>query len=115
MECKNFLDQTTYRYETGLFVVKLPFKQSIGVLANSFQNALCRFYALERKLNMNPDLKQKYSAFIIEFLSLGHMEVIPDKEIASSNSDSYYLPHHCVFKEDANEASVFNCEGFSYC
>ena len=36
MECKNFFDQTTYRDETGRFVVKLPFKQSIGVRGNSF-------------------------------------------------------------------------------
>ena len=106
MECENFFDQTTYRDETGPFVVKLPFKQSIGVLGNSFQSALRRFYALERKLNMNPDLKQRYSAFINEFLSLGHIEVIPDKEIAISNSDSYYLPHHCVFKEDSSTTKL---------
>ena len=106
MECENFFDQTTYRDKTGRFVVKLPFKQSIGILGNSFQSALCRFYALERKLNMNPDLKQRNSAFINEFLSLRHMEVIPDKEIAISNSDSYYLPHHCVFKEDSSTTKL---------
>ena len=106
MQCENFFDQTTYRDETGRFAVKLPFKQSIGILGNSFQSALRRFYALERKLNMNPDLKQRYSAFIFEFLSLGHMEVIPDKEIAIRNSDSYYLPHHCVFKEDSSTTKL---------
>ena len=30
------------------------------------------------------------------------MEVIPDKEIGISNNDSYYLPHHCVSKEDSS-------------
>ena len=106
MECENFFEQTTYRDETGRFVVKLPFKQSICVLGNTFQSALRRFHALERKLNMNPDLKQRYCAFIIEFLSLGHMEVIPDKEIAFSNNDSYYLPHHCVLKEDSSTTKL---------
>ena len=106
MECANFFDQNTHCDETGRFVVKLPFKQSIGVLGKSFQSDLCRFYALERKLNMNPDLKQRYSAFNNEFLSPGHMEVIPHKEIAISKSDSYYLPHHCVFKEDSSTTKL---------
>ena len=106
MECEKFFDQTTYRDETGRFVVKLPFKQPIGVLGNPFQSALRRFYALERKLNINPDLKQRHSASIIEFLSLGHMEVIPDKKTAISNSDSYYLPHHCVFKEESSTTKL---------
>ena len=71
MECECFFEQTTYREKNGRFVVKLLFKQSIGVLGNFFQSAPRRFYALERKLNINQDLKQTYSAFIHEFLSLG--------------------------------------------
>ena len=55
---------------------------------------------------MNPDLKQRYSAFIIEFFSRGHLEDIPDKEIAICKSDSYYLPHHCVFKEDSSTTKL---------
>ena len=46
------------------------------------------------------------SAFNIRFFSLGHMEVIPDKGIAISNNDSYYLPHHCVFKEDSSTTKL---------
>ena len=34
------------------------------------------------------------------------MEVIPDNEIAISNSDSYYLPHHYVFKEDSSTTKL---------
>ena len=59
------------------------------------------FLALECILNMNQDLRQRYSASNIEFFSLGQLEVIEDKKIEISINDSHYLPHLCVFKEDS--------------
>jgi len=36
-----------------------------------------RFLSLERKLNRNPVVKDQYSAFIKEYLGLGHMSLVP--------------------------------------
>lgn len=55
-----------------------------------------RFYALEKRLDRQPSLKQQYSDFIQEYLMLDHMELVNNK---NANFDGYYLPHHAVIKE----------------
>ncbi|XP_058817840.1 uncharacterized protein LOC131681145 [Topomyia yanbarensis] len=59
--------------------------------------ALRRFYALERRLNQHPDLKQQYSEFMSEYEDLGHC-----KEINEFNDpphiSKWYLPHHAVIR-----------------
>lgn len=90
---------TTRIGEDGRFIVKLPTRPSISELQSNEENAIKRFYALEKKLNQNQVLKEKYSDFIKEFIELKHMEKIPHHQINTDNS--YYLPHHCVLKDSS--------------
>ena len=88
-----------------IFVVKLPFKEDTH-LGESLTQAESRFKSLERRLDGNPDLRKRYSYFINEFISLDHMEVIPQEEINKPSNEVYYLPNHCVFKEDSTTTKL---------
>lgn len=58
------------------------------------QQALKRFYSLERKLNKNPQIKQEY-------LELGHMRPL-EKTNKTFSVPHFFLPHHAVFKENSS-------------
>ena len=75
-------------------------------LGESLTHAESRFKSLERLLDGNPDLRKRYSDFINEFISLDHMEGIPQEEINKPSNEVYYLPHHCVFKEDSTTTKL---------
>ena len=78
-----------------------------------------RFIRLEYTLRQNVDLFRKYSAFIQEFIDLGDLEKVQHGDI--NNSPNFYLPHHCVLKEDKKttklrvvfDASTITTTGFS--
>ena len=102
---QHFLDRTT-RDKSGRFFVKLPFKENESNLGDSLQNAKRRFLSLEKRLSKVPEIKQQYTDFINEFLALGHMEVVPEKEIDIKPSKSFYLPHHFVTKADSTTTKL---------
>ncbi|XP_018302674.1 uncharacterized protein [Mycetomoellerius zeteki] len=78
-------------------IVKLPFKEHApNSMGNSREVALKRLYGIERRLNRDPHLKIQYSEFMNEYLALGHMKLIDEQ--SDHCSESFYLPHHCVFK-----------------
>lgn len=101
-ECENHFKTTTHRDSSGRFILSLPLKPNFSQLGDTFQIALKRFYALEQKLDKNPEIKQSYCDFISEYKTLGHMsEISPDIANPNPTYPSYYLPHHCVEKSDS--------------
>ncbi|XP_071650769.1 uncharacterized protein [Temnothorax longispinosus] len=52
--------------------------------------------SLERRLMRDTRLRDQYTAFMADYLSLGHMAAVPDAEI--DRPEAHYLPHHAVFK-----------------
>nr|XP_012215482.1 PREDICTED: uncharacterized protein LOC105667925 [Linepithema humile] len=82
---------------TGRYVVRLPRKEDKAVrLGASRPAALSMLLSSERRLSKQPDLHKRYTDFMVEYLALGHMNPVgPEKSVAR---DSYYLPHHAVFK-----------------
>lgn len=75
-----------------------------GQLANNCQEALNLLLNLERRLMRNLRLREQYVAFMIEYLTLGHMEVMPNPELHQDGA--YYLPHHAVFKHSNPEGKI---------
>ena len=63
-----------------------------------------RFLRLEQTLHRDESLLKKYSAFIQEFLDLGHLEKVESLEL--DVFPNYYLPHHCVLKEDSSTTKL---------
>ena len=99
MVTKNHYDATT-KLVNGQFQVKLPFKPTATPLGESKASALRRFLMLEKRLEANPKLHQQYRDFIHEFIDLEHLEEVPKYELELPPHKCFYLPHHCVQKEN---------------
>lgn len=98
--CEAHFAATTTRDETGRSVVTLPEKvEVLHQLGKSYEVAKRRLMLLIRRLEANPSLKAAYSAFIAEYLQLGHMEEVSNNP--TSTTFSYFLPHHCVVRPDS--------------
>lgn len=118
--CETDFLKTFTRDKTGRFTVALPLRKNYAELGDSLNNASVRFYSLERKLNRNEILRQRYVSFINEYIALGHMTEITADESSSSNI-VYYLPHHGVEKENSTttklrvvfDGSAKSCSGLS--
>ncbi|XP_059045891.1 uncharacterized protein LOC131841587 [Achroia grisella] len=97
--CEKEYIATTHRNEHGRYVVHLPFKNSCEpVFSGSRDIAERRFYALERRLSRDPDLKRQYVEFMFDYLQSGHMSLVPTSE---KRRGKYYIPHHCVVRPDS--------------
>ncbi|XP_041765713.1 uncharacterized protein LOC121590278 [Anopheles merus] len=97
--CEDHYTATTTREEDGRYMVQLPRKpEMIGKLGDSKTIALRRFLAIERRLQREPDTQRAYVDFMEEYLRLGHMSKVA---ASSKNDESFYLPHHPVFKTDS--------------
>lgn len=90
---------TTTRLSSGRFVVTLPFLKLRPLLGDSKTLDLQRFKALECRLSRNTDLQGQYTEFMQDYLTSGHMELIPLAE--KGNPYHYYIPHHCVLEPDS--------------
>ena len=90
--------------EKDRFVIKYPLKSEMK-LGNSFKYALKRFKGMERRLEINENLKEQYLNFMQEYEQLGHMTNVEDldanriRQLEEMEFDtSYYIPHHSVVK-----------------
>lgn len=99
-ECEKIFVETFARTENGNYVVSLPFNDQncLPTFSGMRDLALSRFYWLERRLLKNEKLRILYCDFLKEYLELGHMELIQEEKIPS---ETYYMPHHAVFKENS--------------
>lgn len=87
--------------------MRLPLSDSVDKLGESYDNAKTKFLALEQRLVKHPQLKQEYSAFLDEYLQLGHMTPVREGE-DSKEVPHFYMPHHGIVKEtrSANKLRV---------
>lgn len=97
-ECEIHYTKNTERdAKTGRYIVKLPFKENVKELGESYSQALKRFHSLERNLSKQPEQNIQYKAFLNEYINLGHMT----EDNSSSSYDGYFLPHHSVIKQSS--------------
>ncbi|XP_029163323.1 uncharacterized protein LOC114934777 [Nylanderia fulva] len=95
--CEDHFLANTSQDSYGRYTVKVPVNESlINQLGDSKSIALKRLQNLEKRFCREPALKEQYARFISEYLSLGHMKQV--NELPNEHEQSYYLPHHCVFK-----------------
>ncbi|XP_049886962.1 uncharacterized protein LOC126381521 [Pectinophora gossypiella] len=97
--CEKLYKETYKRNEEGRYVVKLPFNTTNPQSpdGNTMNAALKRLENLERRFERQPDLRKSYTEVIEEYISLKHMEEVPEDEIEKR---SVYLPHHAVVRTD---------------
>ncbi|KAL0821968.1 hypothetical protein ABMA28_005356 [Loxostege sticticalis] len=101
--CEEIFAETTRRDEEGRYIVRLPVTSETPEVTNSLQIAQRRLYSLERRLK-DGDLKEQYKAVINEYVTMGHMELVPENEIKKRGA--IYLPHHAVVREDRETTKV---------
>lgn len=104
--CEEHFIENVKRDETGKYVVKMPFKHDLD-LGDSKKSALATFFHLEKRFIRDPKLKDEYTKFIHEYLSMNHMELV----VNETNNPIHYLPHHSVIKKDSTTTKlrvVFN-------
>ncbi|XP_070527747.1 uncharacterized protein [Cardiocondyla obscurior] len=90
---------------TGRYVVKLPIKPgALTTMGQSRDIAIKRFYNLERRFACDAQFKAAYAEFMKDYLRLGHMRLVADSEV--ENPRAVYLPHHGVFKGDAQNGRL---------
>ncbi|XP_074094323.1 uncharacterized protein LOC141524383 [Cotesia typhae] len=75
--CEKYYQLNTTRDATGRYIVKLPFKVDNVDFDNSKQQAYKRFLSLQRRLNLNQQLKIEYNKIIV--LAYGNSSPRPDK------------------------------------
>ncbi|XP_064553360.1 uncharacterized protein LOC135438811 isoform X1 [Drosophila montana] len=100
--CEQLFLQGYTRLKSGQYSVRLPAKLSFDTLGDSYQRALRRFKSLENKLDKNHQLKESYSAFMREYIDLGHMSLASKQQLVPQ----FYLPHHCVEKPDSSTTKL---------
>ncbi|XP_026324392.1 uncharacterized protein LOC113233481 [Hyposmocoma kahamanoa] len=105
--CEDYYTKTTRRLTNGTYEVRLPMKEGFEKqLGQSKPTAVAQYMQLERKLAKNPQLSERYHAFMKEYDAMHHMKICTDKR-----STECYLPHHGVLKEDSTTTklrTVFN-------
>jgi hypothetical protein len=104
IKTENHFIQTFQKDVTGRFIVKLPSRNNVIELGDSYNLAKKRFLNLESKLIKNKQFQIEYGNFIREYRNLGHMENVPLIEI--NNPDCYYLPHHAVYKNSLDSKKI---------
>jgi hypothetical protein len=104
IQTENHFIQTFQKDVTGRFIVKLPSRNNVIELGDSYNLAKKRFLNLESKLIKNKQFQIDYGNFIREYRNLGHMENVP--LIEKNNPDCYYLPHHAVYKNSLDSKKI---------
>lgn len=96
-QCEEHYAQTYSRDNQGRFIVSIPLKLPENLLGDSLLSAEKQFLNLERRLIKNPQLYDKYRAFMNEYLRLGHMSSCDPKTF----NIAYFLPHHGVTNDNS--------------
>ncbi|XP_055605504.1 uncharacterized protein LOC129753684 [Uranotaenia lowii] len=110
LECEKLFKETTKRGSNGRFIVRLPLKENVKKLGSSKETALSQFLKLEVRFLRDPKLKLDYCAFMKEYLDMGHMEEITDRDIDPAKP-TFYFPHHPVIRPESSTTklrTVFN-------
>lgn len=99
LACEKHFSKTVKRNQEGRYIVSLPVRKDSQQLGDSEQSAIKRFYSLEKRLHREPQQKQEYTAFMEEYIQLGHMTKV--SKPVNALSRIYYLPHHPVIKDSS--------------
>ncbi|XP_065082282.1 uncharacterized protein LOC135704726 [Ochlerotatus camptorhynchus] len=71
---EDHFNRTVSRDESGRYVVRLPFRESlISLLGDSCKSALNRFSLMEKRFAKDNELRDEYNKFMEDYIRLGHM------------------------------------------
>ncbi|KAF2898721.1 hypothetical protein ILUMI_07455 [Ignelater luminosus] len=91
--CEQNSISTTYKDETGSFIVSTTWKREELNLGDSKTVALNRFHFLARRFQAHPQLQPTYTQFMTEYISLSHVTRVDSLDDLMPH---YYMPRHGV-------------------
>lgn len=95
-------DGVSGRYEVGL-----PWKEEKKVmLENNIEQAKLRLEKLERKLDNDPNLRQRYNAVLDDLEKEGIVKEVKKVKVGENKYPVFYLPHRPVVKESSSTTKV---------
>ncbi|XP_058827076.1 uncharacterized protein LOC131687052 [Topomyia yanbarensis] len=95
--CENLFLSTVQRNSDGRYTVALPKNEDVlSRLGESRGIAIRRLHGTTCKLARDSSLRDKYAAFIEEYLTLGHMSKVA--EIPTGSVKRCHLPHQSMVK-----------------
>ena len=97
------------RLVDGHYQIALPWKPGAPNFVNNRCLAELRLNALQKKLDKNLELKQKYTAVVEDYLAKGYAEKVETEK--SYSEMCWYLPHHAVLnpRKPDKVRVVFDC------
>ncbi|XP_050077620.1 uncharacterized protein LOC126564582 [Anopheles maculipalpis] len=101
LDCEAHFISTYQRDETGRFIVRLPFNESLDQLADSRALSLKRFLMQEKRLISNTELQEQYKTFLEEYEALEHCRE-GREENDPPNRQVYYMLHHAVLRPSSS-------------
>ena len=104
-KCDEFYNRTVQRTSEGRYICRLPFRNSVTNLGDSYGIAAKRLYSLEARFRKDSSFKAKYIEFMDDYLFNDHM-VIMDNSDNFKTKGMYYLPHHGVQQPILNGTKV---------
>lgn len=96
-ECEAFFYATCKRDDSGRYVVRLLWKQTL-----LSQLAVRRLSHAEQRFEVDHGLRDHYQKFMADYLNLGHMEVSTETRTEEASHPTSYLPHHAVASKETN-------------
>ena len=81
--CEDYFNKTVSRDCLGIFVVRFPFKDSPLELGESRDLAIKRLTFQENRIKKDDVLKNKYFAFINEYIELEHMREFKNTDLVN--------------------------------
>lgn len=89
--------------------MRLPLKLSVNDLGDSTKSAYQSLYRLSRRFVTDSIFQERYTEFMNEYKSLGHMSLVSEAD--TIHRPVYYFPHHGVLREQSRTTKlrvVFN-------
>ncbi|KAL9977438.1 hypothetical protein ACROYT_G014841 [Oculina patagonica] len=91
-----FLDESTRKVADGRYEVPLIWRDDNVELPDNFAAAAQRLNFLEKKLNRNPELAERYRKTIDMDMEKGYIKKLTKEEVTAPAMRKWYLPHHPV-------------------
>ena len=93
--CEKQFQETHSRESDGRYIVRLPLRsRPRNYAVESRRIAMGSLSHIHRRFFREPQLASAYRDFMKTYEELGHMERIPEQELATEGA--WYLPHHAV-------------------
>ncbi|XP_053681589.1 uncharacterized protein LOC128732366 [Sabethes cyaneus] len=103
--CEEIFQRSVYREADGRYSVALPKNDDILLkLGQSREIAFRRLQGTERRLARDACLRERYTAFMEEYIQMGHMRKVESN--APNAVQRCFLPHHPVVKEASTTTKV---------